>query len=284
VRAAIRLAAVRILACSALAACATLAVTVLATATRASAARAITPIASSAAVSDRELREWLTTDKLPPVRSVLDNEVNVTTGKISGNDGLIGRVITDGEESGDLLTIAASHGSERIVAFLLDRGAPVDGVENEWGHSPLYLAARGGHDAAVRALLAAGAHASRPDHAGSTPLHAAAAFGRLGAVRALIDAGIDVNEQSARGDTALKLAVMRHWDEVARFLLSVGARVDLADARGDTPLHESVRNDDAALARLLLSSGAHVRTNAYGRTPGDEARAWAPDLVPILPH
>jgi ankyrin repeat protein len=79
---------------------------------------------------------------------------------------------------------------------------------------------------------------------------AAAAFGRLGAVRALVDAGVDVNEQSARGDTAL---------------------------------HETVRNDDARLARLLLSSGARPRINAYGRTPADEAHAWAPDLVPILP-
>ena len=196
--AALRAAIVRILVRSALIACSALAVTAFAIA-----ARAIVPVASRGLVSELELRALLATDNLPALRSALGDQVG-------GTAGLIGRVIPDGEESGDLLTIAAYHGSRQIVSYLIGLGAPIDGVENEWGHAPLYLAAREGHGPVVRALLADGAHRSRPDHAGCTPLHVAAAFGRLGAVRVLIEAGVDVNEQSAHRDCSSECRPSRH--------------------------------------------------------------------------
>jgi hypothetical protein len=192
------------------------------------------------------------------------------------------------EERGDLLTIAAGEGAIHIVSALLAAGADVNGEqpiasrENVWGHSPLYLACLHDKTNVVRALLAAGADATRFDAAGFGPLHVAAAFGRLESVRALIESGVSADLPSQRGDTALKFAVMKRQTDVAIYLLGKRANPNAADVRGDTALHEAARNDDGTMVVALLAHGARPVKNHYGRTPADEARSWAPDLLDVL--
>jgi hypothetical protein len=193
-----------------------------------------------------------------------------------------------GEERGDLLTIAAGAGAVHIVWALLAAGADVNGEpaierrENTWGRTPLYLACLHDRTNVVRALLTAGADPRRADAAGFGPLHVAAAFGRLESVQALIESGVPADSPSRRGDTALKLAVMKRQSEVATYLLGKRANPNAADVRGDTALHEAARNDDRQMVVALLAHGARSVENHYGRTPADEARSWAPDLLDVL--
>ena len=202
--------------------------------------------------------------------------------------GWTARVVSVLEEQGDLLTMAAMHGATRVTKGLLAASASVDGEpaihngRNEWGRTPLFMAAREGHAAIARLLIVAGADTARPDHAGFQPLHVAASFGRVDVMKVLIGAGVSVNAQAVRGDTALKLAVMRRREEAVTYLLSTQPNLDLADVRGDTPLHEAARNDDAGVVRALLAHGARLLPNRYGRTAADEARDWGPDLLTTL--
>jgi len=155
--------------------------------------------------------------------------------------------------------------SARFVDDLLTTGA-----------SPLLRAAIMHDDAAMRALLAAGASVDLPNVMGVTPLMAAAGVGvrepGFGANRSpdftnkeiekqviasldiLLDAGADVNasitdmqSRTARiarqnsmtdrlGQTALHQAAGRGWPEVVAHLLERGANPTVKDAMGRTPL------------------------------------------------
>jgi len=199
--------------------------------------------------------------------------------------------IVSGEERADLLTIAALVDAPLVVSALLAAGADVNGrpdpfhrLENAWGHTPLYAASHNGHAAIVKTLLDAGADTTRPDAAGFGPLHVAAAAGHTPVVALLVEeGGVPIDSPSVRGDTALMLAVMRRKPDTVSYLLSHHADPRVANRRGDTPLHEAVRNGDAAPLIQLLAAGARVDArDRNGRTPPDDARLRAPDLVRVL--
>jgi hypothetical protein len=144
------------------------------------------------------------------------------------------------------------------------------------GATPLLRAAITHDNAALRALLAAGARVDLPNVMGVTPLMAAAGVGvrepGFGANRApdfaskqiesetissleiLLAAGADVNaaitdiqSRTARiarissvtdrqGQTALHSAAGRGWPDVVAFLLAHGANAAAKDDKGKTPL------------------------------------------------
>ncbi|CAK9044719.1 Ankyrin repeat domain-containing protein 50 [Durusdinium trenchii] len=74
------------------------------------------------------------------------------------------------------LRAAAELGDARRLSCLLDAGADVDAA-NEYGQSPLFLAAVEGHLDAVEVLLRWGADASQPCHGKATAYEAALARG-----------------------------------------------------------------------------------------------------------
>jgi len=88
--------------------------------------------------------------------------------------GWTARVVSVFEEQGDLLTIAAMHGATRVTKGLLAASANVDGEpaihngRNVWGRTPLFMAAREGHAAIARLLIAAGADTASHNPAAAT--------------------------------------------------------------------------------------------------------------------
>ena len=84
------------------------------------------------------------------------------------------------------LFLAAKHGHEPLVRFLVTEfGANVNQTDNEQ-RSPLWMAARNGHDAVVRFLVTeAGANVSQTDDAQRSPLWMAARNGHDAVVRFL---------------------------------------------------------------------------------------------------
>jgi len=127
-----------------------------------------------------------------------------------------------------LLFAAVSAGRTAAIALLVDRGAdPNARVEQLVGEvpaevTPLHVAARKGHAAAVSALLAAG---SRPDAGAEdrlpTPLHLAAGDGRAEAVRVLLGAGASAGaEEKLFGSTPAGWASHGGHDHIAELLRS----------------------------------------------------------------
>jgi ankyrin repeat protein len=148
---------------------------------------------------------------------------------VEDNLGALGARLDEGDDPGlaqALLFAAVGSGRTAAVAMLVDRGAdPNARIQQLVGEvpaevTPLHIAAKKGHAAAVSALIAAGA---RPD-AGSedrlpTPLHLAAGDGRAEAVRVLLDAGASAGaEERLFGSTPSGWAAHSGHDELADLL------------------------------------------------------------------
>jgi hypothetical protein len=125
---------------------------------------------------------------------------------------------------------ACWYGDEVSVEMLLKAGADPSGLRDyeafmskyELGFEPslhLTQAARGGHIAIVRMLLAAAANPNVPEGEGVTALTVAAEAGHLEVVKALLAAGADRNYRTPQG-TAVELARRKGHTQVADLIRS----------------------------------------------------------------
>lgn len=157
-----------------------------------------------------------------------------------------------------------------IVDLLLTAGANVN-VLNEWGDSPLNVAASGRNVGfcleMARKLVDRGAHVNVKNDFSLTPLHEAFAVfvvedldpsphpdtleSRAPLVAFLIASGADVNAVSIDGETPIFFALGDI--ESMKLLLGAGAKVDIRNKKDETPFDVAMKegNDDAV--KLLLS-------------------------------
>ena len=131
------------------------------------------------------------------------------------------------------------------------------------GWSLLHLAAYGGEERTVRAVLEAGAAlhplAKSKYSPGNTPLHAAIAAGKVNAARLLIKAGADVNfPQQPGAVTPLHVAASRPDPALAAFLIQQGAAINARTTDGRTPLAIARHHEYQQVEQMLLRHGAMV--------------------------
>ena len=122
-------------------------------------------------------------------------------------------------------------------------------------------------------VLAAGADATRTNHAGQTALHTLATRrdhyptahpSRIEVlVAALVKRGAAINAVDANGRTALHEAAQRGRWQVVQALLYHGARIDAPASDGSTALHLAIQepwphHEVPATIRALLEAGANV--------------------------
>lgn len=132
-----------------------------------------------------------------------------------------------------------------LVGALLDAGADVSVVDEDWGRTALHFAVLVGREDTetalwlIHRLLESGAD---PNPAtGETPLHLAAELGDGILAAALLEALADVNAVDGRGRTALHIAAESPGRfAVVEALLAAGADVDHRGATGETPLHSAM--------------------------------------------
>ncbi len=140
---------------------------------------------------------------------------------------------------------------------LVDSGANAN-TADEYGETPVTLAAANGDAALVQRLIAAGGSARAARWNGETTLMIAAGAGSLETVRELVRHGADVNAAEPRGgQTALMWAAAEGHRDVVAGLVEMGANVNAASKTGFTPLVFATIKDDSASIKALLEAGAN---------------------------
>lgn len=113
---------------------------------------------------------------------------------------------------------AAEHGQETTARESLEEGAYAESLSDS-NQTPLLLAARNGHEAVVKLLLAT--------------------------------EGVNPDSIDSFGDTPLSLAAQNGHETVVKLLLATeGVNADSKDSDGETPLLLAARNGHEAVVKL----------------------------------
>ena len=188
----------------------------------------------------------------------------------------------------------SSEGNDRAVRFLLSIGART-GYTDEMGNTALHVAVRGGHLAAARSLIDAGADVDErslgydfddelsPEH-GETPLHIAAELGLETLAKSLLDAGADVDPLGGSYHRETPLGIATREDDLGLVVLLLKHGADpyrRNDSTWPYQVAENRKNDAilAAMDRALLERGIEPPTRRRSRDGGPEDGTWR---VPLL--
>ena len=168
----------------------------------------------------------------------------------------------DGEQRGivdqNALYIASSHGYTEIVRTLIDRGADLNVVCDDWDKWLL--------DSAWPIC-----------YLKWTPLHVASFKGRLEVARVLLEYGANVNHPDNLGRIPLHIASRGPCDDLVRLLLDHGANPSALDNGDETALHHAACSGELGVVRLLLDHGLAV--NARNKRSMYGWRGWDPLLI-----
>ena len=171
------------------------------------------------------------------------------------------------------IALAATNGSAAMIETLLDAGANPNAAL-QTGETVLMTAARTGNAVAVSALLARGADVdARQDSKGQTALMWAVSERHLDVVTTLLDRGADLSAKTEGGSTVLLFAAREGDIEIARVLLTRGADIDAAASDGATPILVATVRGHAPLAKFFLELGADPDGDA--ETAGYTPLHWA---------
>ena len=158
------------------------------------------------------------------------------------------------DQEGTPLMAAAHHGHETLFPVLLAAGAQIDQAMPD-GWTALLFAARQGHVAAVRALIAVGG-TDQVDADGDTALIFAARYGHTALVKLLLQAGAEKHHKNGDGDTALIEATWKGDANTVRALLKAKTNPRQCNDDGMTALMLAARDGHVTIVRMLLQAGA----------------------------
>jgi len=170
--------------------------------------------------------------------------------------------ITDIRGQG-LIHYAAAIGLETIVQLFLDDIER----EDDFGRTPLHIAADAGHKDVVQLLLKANANVEARTFSGQSPLHYVAAAGNASIAKLLLDHGANIKAHDNYGASILYTAATAGEPAEAVVDLLV-KEIERKFKLGRTLLHHTVMAGDTNMVRRLILKGADLDARtAAGETP-----------------
>lgn len=155
---------------------------------------------------------------------------------------------------------AVRNGAMDLTAAILDKDPKLGSATNDFGWTPMLIAAAYGHSALVADFILRG-HSTEeklgsPSFKPAKKTHDASIKGYWCEIR-----------WPHPGATALSLAIEFGHDEVARMLISHGAKIDEPDSQNWRPLHYAAFHGRSAIVDLLLDRGVSPHsTTSSGNT------------------
>ncbi|XP_053101554.1 ankyrin repeat and SOCS box protein 3 isoform X2 [Hemicordylus capensis] len=166
-----------------------------------------------------------------------------------------------------LIHAAVENGHMDVIKLLLQHGAEVNGSHcwSEW--NSLHQASFRRYPEILKLLLDQGANKESEDDYGITPLFIAAQYGNLECLRTLISYGANVNCQAKDRATPLFIAAQEGKDSCVELLLSTGADPDLYCNEEDwqLPIHAAAQMGHSNILRLLIPVTDRLCGSAAGK-------------------
>ncbi|KAF3283208.1 hypothetical protein TWF970_001186 [Orbilia oligospora] len=131
------------------------------------------------------------------------------------------------------LHVAAYYGLTRAVGVLLAERRPNLEAKENYGQTPLSLAAAGGHKDVVELLIKGGANLEAKDRYNETPLYVAISNRRETVTKLLIESGGDVSIKNRFNTTLIKAAIKAEHEGITRLLIE---RMMDVEVEGQYPL------------------------------------------------
>ncbi|XP_019363528.1 PREDICTED: ankyrin repeat and SOCS box protein 3 [Gavialis gangeticus] len=152
------------------------------------------------------------------------------------------------------LFLAVENGHSEAVKLLLRYGANINGPHSWSGWNSLHQASFQGYTEIIKLLLEKGANKECEDDFGITPLFIAAQYGKLESLRILITHGANVNCQAKDKATPLFIAAQEGHTECVELLLSKGADPNLYcnEEEWQLPIHAAAQMGHSNILGLLI--------------------------------
>lgn len=181
------------------------------------------------------------------------------------------------------LHMAAQCDNQEVVIYLLSSGAKVNKQDTR-GRTPLTYAIMAGNTDIASVLISEGSSLNIRDGEGDSHLHYAVNYGQLEATKMLISKGSDVNRVNSSGWSPLHYACHVGHDEIVRLLIFSGADTTGVDKQGLMPVHIACQKGHLEVAKVLLDNGVDVDSrSAIGWTSLHfAAHGDFPDLCKLL--
>ncbi|XP_032733679.1 ankyrin repeat and SOCS box protein 3 isoform X3 [Lontra canadensis] len=152
------------------------------------------------------------------------------------------------------LFLAVENGQIDVLRLLLRHGANVNGSHSMCGWNALHQATFQENAEIIKLLLKKGASKECQDDFGITPLFVAAQYGKLESLSILISSGANVNCQALDKATPLFIAAQEGHTECVELLLSSGADPDLYcnEDNWQLPIHAAAQMGHTKILDLLI--------------------------------
>ncbi|KAM4042065.1 ankyrin repeat and SOCS box protein 3 isoform 1-T2 [Anomaloglossus baeobatrachus] len=158
------------------------------------------------------------------------------------------------------LFLAVESGCEAVVKLLIKYKANINGPHSCSGWNPLHQASFMERTDLIQLLLQNGVDTEGKDDFGITPLFIAAQYGKYESLNLLLSNGADVNCQAKDKATPLFIAAQEGHEKCAELLLSTGADPNLYcnEDGWQLPIHAAAQMGRSKVLEMLMAVTSRV--------------------------